>query len=413
MNINKTTWMIGASCLALVLLLLFQVNWLRHSRQLIEEQFDQKVTMAICSAVESLGSMDNISPEQAASCRKMDENCFASCLSGTHSEAEMHDALAVALHRYDIDLGFKFNVVNSKIPGLTPTTFCSNETPLTLNNQAVHVSFSDKEKYIIQKMGFMTGSSIFILLFVSSMLMMTLMKFIRQKQLNELSVEFFNNMAHEFRTPLTNMHLALNLLNKRNPETADSKYVQILKGENKRLLQQVERMLHVAKLERGEYQLEVEDIDLEVLVQEVVGDMNIQLAEKDGRISIHSESVKPIHIQGDRLHLSNSIRNIIDNALKYCEQKPCISIQINQNEQFAYINFQDNGIGISSQHRRLVFEKFQRGLRGDVQNEKGFGLGLAYVKSVIERHGGSIRLESEVNQGSRFFLSLPLMVKNT
>lgn len=403
--------MIGASCLALILLLLFQVNWLRHSRQLIEEQFDQKVTMAICSAVESLGSAENISPEQAASCRKMDENCFASCLSGDHTEAEMHDALAVALQRYDIDLDFKFDVVNSSVPELIPTTFCANETPLTLDNQAVHVSFSDKEKYIIEKMGFMTGTSIFILLFVSSMLLMALVKFLRQKQLNEVSVEFFNNMAHEFRTPLTNMQLALSLLNKRNPETADSKYVQILKGENKRLLEQVERMLHVAKLERGEYQLEVEDIDLEALVLEVIEDMNIQLADRGGEISLQNQAQTPIRIQGDRLHLSNSIRNIIDNALKYCDRQPCISIQMNQNEQFVYLNFQDNGIGISSQHRRLIFEKFQRGLRGDVQNQKGFGLGLAYVKRVIERHGGSVKLSSEVDRGSQFHISLPLIIR--
>lgn len=400
--------MIAASCLALILLLFFQVNWLRHSRQLIEEQFDQKVTMAICSAVESLGSAENISPKQAASCRKMDENCFASCLSGDHTEVEMHDALAVALQRYDIDLDFKFDVVNSSAPESIPTTFCANETPLTLDNQAVHVSFSDKEKYIIEKMGFMTATSIFILLFVSSMLLMALVKFLRQKQLNEVSVEFFNNMAHEFRTPLTNMQLALSLLNKRNPETADSKYVQILRGENKRLLEQVERMLHVAKLERGEYQLEIEDINLEALVKEVIEDMNIQLAERGGEISLQNQAQMPIRVQGDRLHLSNSIRNIIDNALKYCDRQPCISIQMNQNEQFAYLNFQDNGIGISSQHRRLIFEKFQRGLRGDVQNQKGFGLGLAYVKRVIERHGGSVKLSSEVDRGSQFNLTLPL-----
>ncbi|MBK7871319.1 MAG: hypothetical protein IPJ74_11910 [Saprospiraceae bacterium] len=218
MNINKTVWLVGASCLALILLILFQVNWLRHSRKLIEEQFDQKVTMAICSAVESLEMPQSSGTISEASCTKTRENCFASCLSADHSETEMHTALATSLARYDINLDFKFDIVNNSLTELMPTTYCAADTPLSVDNQAVHVSFSDKEQYIIQQMGFMTGTSIFILLFISSMLLMTLMKFLRQKQLNELSVEFFNNMAHEFRTPLTNMQLAINLFKNDNPK---------------------------------------------------------------------------------------------------------------------------------------------------------------------------------------------------
>lgn len=403
--------MIGASCLALILLLLFQVNWLRHSRKLIEEQFDQKVTMALCSAVESLEAAQNNAPQSQASCVKMRENCFASCLRDDYSEAEMHDALQTALARYDINLNFRFDIVNNNLPEVLPTTFCANDTPLTLDNQAVHVSFSDKEKYIIDQMGFMTGTSIFILLFVSAMLLMTLVKFLRQKQLNAVSVDFFNNMAHEFRTPLTNMQLALNLLKKRQPEVADSKYLHILQGENKRLLEQIERMLHVAKLERGDYQLEIEDIELQTLVEEVVEDMKIQAAEKDGLIHLELNNPKNIYIQGDRLHLSNSIRNIIDNSLKYCEQNPDITIRVEPNGKYVHLYVEDNGIGICDQQKHAVFEQFRRGVNGNIHNQKGFGLGLAYVKQVIEKHGGMVRLESEANNGSRFQVSLPLVGK--
>ncbi|MDX1939933.1 MAG: HAMP domain-containing sensor histidine kinase [Saprospiraceae bacterium] len=411
MNINKTAWLIGASCLALILLVLFQVNWLRHSRKLIEEQFDQKVTMAICSAVESLGTAQNTGLTEEAACTKTQENCFASCLPANHSEPEMHDALVTALARYDINLDFKFDIVNNNFPELMPSTYCSKETPLTIDNQEVHVRFSNKERYIIQKMGFMISTSIFILLFISAMLLMTLIKFLRQKQLNEVSVEFFNNMAHEFRTPLTNMQLAINLFKKKQPEASDSKYLQILQSENKRLLEQIERMLHIAKLEKGEYQLEIEKIELQSLVQEVVADMKIQVAEKSGTIRIESNGIEQLHIQGDRLHLSNSIRNLIDNALKYCEQAPNITVKIEQNERSAFLSFLDNGIGICDQQKRLVFEKFRRGVHGNIHNQKGFGLGLAYVKRVVERHGGAIKLESEINNGSRFYVSLPLLLR--
>lgn len=406
---NKTIWLIGASCLALILLILFQVNWLRHSRRLLEEQFDQKVTMALCNAVESLERNAPVAISTAkVCCKKMPDNQYAGYFESGRSESEMHDALAASLKRYDINLDFKFDVVaNAPIP-MMPTTYCTNDTPLTVNDQAVHVNFSGKERYLFQQMGVMTGSSIFILLFISIMLLFTLLKFLRQKQLNMVSIDFFNNMAHEFRTPLTNIQLALNLYKKRQPAAADSQFLAIIQSENKRLLEQVERMLHVAKLEKGEYQLEVEDIDLQALVEEVVEDMKMQINARDGVVEIEQSSVSSIHIQGDRLHLSNSIRNLIDNALKYCEQTPKITIRLEQHEQYASLSFQDNGIGINDRQKRLVFDSFRRGTNGDIHNQKGFGLGLAYVKRVVERHGGTVSLESEVCKGSRFQLSLPL-----
>lgn len=409
---NKSIWLIGASCLALILLILFQVNWLRHSRRLLEEQFDQKVTMALCSAVENLEETpESIASKSAVCCKKMPDNCYAGYFESDKSEAELHDALATSLQRYDIDLDFTFELANDPLASILPSTYCANDTPLTVNDQAVHVNFTGKERYLFQQMGVMTGSSIFILLFISIMLLFTLLKFLKQKQLNTVSIDFFNNMAHEFRTPLTNMQLALNLYKKRHPDTGDSKFLEVIQSENKRLLEQVERMLHVAKLEKGEYQLEVENIDLQALVYEVVEDMKMQIVARDGVVEVESAGQVPIYINGDRLHLSNSIRNLIDNALKYCDQAPNLRIRLKQYDQHASLTFEDNGIGISDRQKRLVFDSFRRGTNGNIHNQKGFGLGLAYVKRVVERHGGTVSLESEICKGSRFQLSLPLIAK--
>lgn len=408
---NKPTWLIGASCLALILLILFQVNWLRHSRRLLEEQFEQKVTMALCSAVESLETTPAPITESGVCCKKMENNCYAGYFESDKSEAELHDALAASLHRYDIDLDFTFEVANNPVLPMLPSTYCANDTPLTVNDQQVYVNFSGKERYLFNQMGVMTGTSIFILLFISIMLLFTLLKFLRQKQLNTVSIDFFNNMAHEFRTPLTNMQLALNLYKKRHPDAADSKFLQVIQSENKRLLEQVERMLHVAKLEKGEYQFEIEEINLQSLVHEVVEDMKIPIAARNGNVVVEHYSQAPIYIKGDRLHLSNSIRNLIDNALKYCDQVPNICIRLEQQDQRASLSFEDNGIGISERQKRLVFESFRRGNNGDIHNQKGFGLGLAYVKRVVEQHGGTVSLESEMCKGSCFQLSLPVSVK--
>ncbi|MFN7115727.1 MAG: sensor histidine kinase [Saprospiraceae bacterium] len=411
---NKSTWLIGASCLALILLILFQVNWLRHSRQLLEEQFDQKVSMALCSAVESLQEtpVDTTAPAYV-SCQKMAGNCYAGYFKTNKSEQELHHALTNSLHRYDIDLNFTFEVAdNAAQPLLSPSTFCAKDTPLTLDNHEVYVNFTGKERYLFQQMGAMTGASIFILLFISTMLLFTLLKFLHQKQLNAVSIDFFNNMAHEFRTPLTNMQLALNLYKKRHPYEADSKFLDVIQTENKRLLEQVERMLHVAKLERGEYQLEIEDIDLQTLVNEVVEDMKMSIAARNGVVHVENRSPAPIIIQGDRLHLSNSIRNLIDNALKYCDCTPNLRIRLEQQGNRTSLRFEDNGIGIGERQKHLIFESFRRGTNGDIHDQKGFGLGLAYVKRVIEQHGGTVSLESEVNKGSCFQLSLPLHLKS-
>ncbi len=410
---NKSTWLIGASCLALILLILFQVNWLRHSRKLLEEQFDQKVTMALCSAVDHLnGNKQATTNAAGVCCQKMPDNCYAGYFESNKSEADLHHALATSLQRYDIDLDFTFEVANNALPAMLPSTYCINDTPLTLNNQQVYVNFTGKQQYLFQQMGVMTGTSIFILLFISIMLLFTLLKFLKQKQLNTVSVDFFNNMAHEFRTPLTNMQLALNLYKKRHPEEADSKFLDVIQTENKRLLEQVERMLHVAKLEKGEYQLETTPIDLQQLVHEVVEDMKMPIAARNGNIAIVNNSATPVVIQGDRLHLSNSIRNLIDNALKYCDRSPNLRVHLEQGGTHASLTFEDNGIGIGERQKHLIFESFRRGTNGDVHDQKGFGLGLAYVKRVIEQHGGTVHLESEVNKGSRFQLSLPLHLKN-
>lgn len=404
MRFNKTTWLVAASCLAMLLLILFQVSWLQHSRRLIEEQFDQKVTMALCSAVEDL-SREQSGDVTIQGCNMAQGNC---CFKSPNTTT-LQTALSSSLQRYDIDLDFQFNVIPDSFVQLAQSTsYCASMNPLTMDNHTVQVSFSNKEEYVIRQLGLMIGSSIFILLFVSGMLLFTLVKFLRQKQLNAVSTDFFNNMAHEFRTPLTNMQLALNLFKKRQPDSSDSKFLQIIQNENQRLLEQVERILHVSKLDKGDYKLEIEAIDLKELMQEVVQDMKFQIAEKGGEVQLQPPKAENIIIQGDRLHLSNSIRNIIDNALKYCDQTPHISIRIESDRKNVSLYFQDNGIGIGEHQKRLVFEKFRRVMNGNIYNEKGFGLGLAYVKQIIERHGGIVRFESELTKGSTFSLVLPI-----
>lgn len=397
--------MIAASCLALILLVLFQFNWLMHSRSLLEKQFDQKVTMALCSALERV-EKTNPAASLFASCKKIDiTSCRTDTLVTTLEEPLLTNAIAASMQLYDIDAAYEVEIVDRPNAGNTSVAHSCSMHPLGQDSTYLQVTFPNKKAYVFKQMGVMVGSSVFILLFVSTMLVLSLYTLIRQKRMNEVSVDFFNNMAHEFRTPLTNISLALNLYRKRVPEAGQSKFLQVIQNESQRLLQQIERMLHVAKLEEGEYQLEKESLSLNDLVEEIIEDMHMQVAEKGGRI--HLQESSRVVIEADRLHLGNAIRNLIDNAVKYCPQTPHIDIQLLQSTEEAHLLFQDNGKGICKAQQKEIFQKFRRAAMGNIQDQQGFGLGLAYVKTVVELHHGKINVQSEEGQGSLFHLCLP------
>ena len=311
---------------------------------------------------------------------------------------------------YAIDKPFNFSVVNTcnspNTPNASPTYYCPIPA-VAGDDRFLALSFPNKQHYVFEKMGFMVGSSIFILLFISAVFLLTLRALVRQKQLNRISVDFFNNMAHEFRTPLTNIGLALGRLRKGPALAPDDRYLSIIQSERNRLLEQIERILHVAKLERGNYQLEKSPIDLQELTREVVADMNLQANGKQANIEWDAGNQTLPVLYGDRLHLSNAIRNILDNALKYSKTQPAITIDFSAEREGCRVSFSDNGIGLSARERRRIFQKFQRCAAAECPGEKGFGLGLAYVKKIVDLHRGQIAVSSENGKGARFELFFP------
>ena len=436
MRPNSTFYVIAASTLALIALIAFQVKWLSDSHRLIEEQFDEKVHLALCFAVNNVEpaacSPSPPEPPQTASENVLDQmtqlkfepvSCGPStdgCLPVSQGEEDftmestipfvrssLDSALAMAFKFYAVELDYEVIIFKKENLGIFSKHQCSLN-PLEKNDTHIlSITFPEKENFIFGKLKFMFFSSIIILLFITSVFIFANYILLRQKKIAQINTEFFNNMAHEFRTPLTNITLAGKLLSKNKQHTKQEQYLGIIEDETTKLKDQIERVLHLSKLENGEYQLEKEKVNANQLMQEVIAGMDIQIKEKNAQIFFTSKN-ENILLQGDKFHLSNAFRNLLDNALKYSCGNPEININIKENQEGVMIQFEDNGIGICKKDQAGVFNKYQRVNQGDVHNQKGFGIGLAYVKMIVERHQGFIKVFSDLNKGTRFDLFLPI-----
>ena len=224
--------------------------------------------------------------------------------------------------------------------------------------------------------------------------------------------DFINNMTHEFKTPIATVSMACEALNdpdvSRQPNILQ-RYLGIIKEENTRLGMQVEKVLQIARLDRQQLELKLEQVNVHELIERIAEKQQLQLGNR-GQIHLQLNAQQAV-IEGDRLHLTNIFSNLLDNAIKYSKEPAAITIYTaelpGREKPMLQIVVEDKGIGISKENLNKIFDKFYRVPTGNVHNVKGFGLGLAYVKFSVEAHGGSIRTESRQGFGSRFIVQLP------
>jgi signal transduction histidine kinase len=209
-------------------------------------------------------------------------------------------------------------------------------------------------------------------------------------------------MAHEFKTPLTNIGLASNMLLKRQEDPL----ISIIHSENKQLTSQVNNVLSMASLESGQFEIKKENVNIHLLINEVVESMHMQIFAKNGIVEIHGID-DSMFISADRFHLANALKNILENAIKYNNNDPVIDIIGKVQDENIIISIQDNGVGIAPENQQLVFEKFFRLQKTQNSSNRGFGLGLSYVKKIINLHNGHITIFSEWKKGTRFDIQFP------
>lgn len=269
--------------------------------------------------------------------------------------------------------------------------------------------FPNEMQYIIGQVWPLVAVSLVLIIIIILSFTYTLIIFYRQRRLSELKNDFINNMTHEFKTPVSTISLACEALNDKDIKKSDElyqSYINIINEENKRLGAMAERILQSARLEKGDLQLNREITDMHEILNEVVRNIGIQVEIKDGQI-IKDFRAQQSLVLADRMHIVNVVQNLLDNANLYTPVKPVITVATHDEQGGIVFSVQDNGIGISKADQKKIFDKLYRVPEGNIHNFKGFGLGLSYVKAVVDQHGGWIRLESELKKGTKFEVFLP------
>ena len=355
------------------------------------------------------------------------ENYFKNIISRTPiyervSNNEIRLNLDNELRAREITTPFEYGVYNDDIItkvkskdfiGKSGYTY---KVPLFLNKEGnsdydLYVSFPKKKSYILATISkILMVSALFVLILIGAF-GSALYQIIEQKKLSEIKTDFINNMTHEFKTPIATINLAVDSI--KNPKIINDKekvtrYANMIKHENKRMHAQVENVLQISKLEKNQLDLSMDVVDIHELIEEAIIHVDLIIADRDGYVKTHFEASLS-EAMGSQFHMLNVFTNILDNAIKYTEGEPKIDIYTENAGNNIIIKFVDQGIGMSKNIQRKVFNKFYREQTGNIHNVKGHGLGLSYVKSIVEKHNGNVFVESEKGKGSTFIVKLPLI----
>jgi two-component system phosphate regulon sensor histidine kinase PhoR len=433
---------IGLISLSLVGIIVIQLLWLKNMVLLRQEQVRHRiqdgVTLAGNNLVQHKASYDfdsknspNLLPNEF-SLEYLRPNTIGQRLSAT----QITDIIRKAFHTYDLDdVKFEFgiatvtagfmekqsknfvNVYNENNPKNYPYSVALNspsgsETENLSPNEVLIVIVINYQSMVFESLWLPIISAIVFTLLIMTAFYLTVRTMLRQKKLSEIKNDFINNMTHEFKTPLATISLAVDAL--RNDKVVNDKekmsyFSTIIKEENKRMNRQVETILKAALLDKQEVQLLLRPVHAHQIIKDVVENFTLQLEEKNGKAELLLNAENDF-IDADEVHFSNLINNLIDNAIKYSkeDQPPVIRIATESTPKSFVIIIEDNGIGMNKETVKRVFEKFYRAHTGNIHNVKGFGLGLSYVKTMVEAHGGEIKVDSVLGKGSTFTIEIPL-----
>jgi two-component system, OmpR family, phosphate regulon sensor histidine kinase PhoR len=422
MNRKLSNIIVITTAIALSGIIITQFFWVRDALNLKNEQFYQNANLGLKRVVNQLMALQNDSIN-SAKFRDSNEGqnyhtnfiqSLDTSLINTMIKSEFKNLELCKVYHYGIyDLNTrdyvmlsskaqKEKVLNSEHKALISCVFQKQQYYLA-------VYFPMQQRYVLENMHvYIILSAIFMLIVVAGF-WLTASSLMKQKKLSEMKTDFVNNMTHELKTPIATISVSSEMLRRKDVQTIPNrvdKYAQIIFSENERLKNQVEQVLQVAMLDRKDYELRLKDLDVHELIGQAVQRFDIAVSERNGVIKQRLNAAGSI-VTADKIHISNVLNNLIDNAIKYSPENPDITISTHSNKKGVFIAIEDCGIGISDAHIKNIFKQFHRVPVGDLHDVKGFGIGLYYVSSIMQAHGGHITVSSKPGKGSTFVAFLP------
>ena len=420
MHKRTISLIITISSLSLIGLIVTQTLWVSKALRLAEKQHAHRVDLALDDVLEEL--VDRKDSIQVKAKLEGDSIFHADNLFEVLDTSFLKTLMEKYVYYHELNENYYYSIVKTSNDSVYYTTI---EEGIDRENMRVHkaclyciwkkdyfhleVLFPQVRKNeLINMSAWMISSGLFLLLMVFSFYY-TITTIIKQKKISQIRDDFINNITHEFKTPIATISLASEVLLKASEGDENKRiknYARVIYDENRRMREQVDRVMQMAILDKNRYNLNRQPINLDELIRNNVNNLCLEHCDREVKVKDKLSSANP-EVNVDPIHVGNIINNLVSNAIKYSEGTPEITI-MSKNEDGHYIfSIEDLGIGIKKEDQKQIFDKFYRVSTGNIHNVKGFGLGLYYVKTIIEAHGGEINVSSEYGKGTRFDVILP------
>ena len=398
--------------MAVIALVFVQVYWINNTVVVRQANFERSVGEAVNAAMIKMERSDAFRiPERPLI---IEENLTYNLIDSLLNDELHKKSISAKFHFGIFSTDREFFIIAPE--NMEPLELLENAYAFELFPDEMRMEpdylmlyFPNEKGFLIKQMAWLLIISIALMLVIIFSFTYTILTIYRQKRISEMKNDFINNMTHEFKTPISTISLACQALKDsdvaKTTEVYDA-YIGVIGEENIRLGAMAEKILQSAVLEKKQLELKKEWFDIHEVINDVVSKIGIQVQIKDGSIETNFKA-DPAEIYADKVHITNLVSNLLDNANKYSPQKPKIKIDTRNVTTGVMITIEDNGIGISKKNQKKIFDKLYRVPMGNLHDFKGFGLGLSYVKVILEYHKGSISLESELKKGTKFDVFLP------
>jgi two-component system, OmpR family, phosphate regulon sensor histidine kinase PhoR len=415
--------LVGA--LAIITILGVQTYWVMNTWNVKQQEFDERVVVALLNVAREFEKLGNQLPNYDLITR-VSTNYYVVNINDIINANNLQFFLRREFQSVGLAEDFEYGIydctTNKMVYGNYITTSPIDTTVVRNTDLPIYdkftyyfgVRFPNRNNQILNSMGLTITLSALLLLTVLFFLY-SIFVILRQKQLSEMQKDFINNMTHEFKTPISTIMISTDVFLNSPAVQSDARLLQyagIIREQNQRLNSQVEKVLQLAKIEGDNFRLAPEKIDLHEFLEQTIPSAKVKVEELGGRLTLQLDAGHSL-IKADRLHLSNIIFNLLDNAIKYCKDKPRVEVRTFGKGKNLVLVVADQGIGIEPEHLSKIFDKFYRVPTGNIHNVKGFGLGLFYIKSICDAHGWKIEVDSQPGQGSSVSIQIPLLQNHT